>query len=62
MNIKREVWKGAVEICWGDGLRWRTERDVLIRDDWRDTVFGPVNFGETTLGPTRWIVTPDSRK
>lgn len=49
MTIERDPY-GIVY----DGVTYYTEREVTRVDDWRDTSFGPVNFGFVRFGPPRW--------
>lgn len=37
------------------GSEIRYERLWTVRDDWRMTAFGPINFGQTTVGPPRRV-------
>lgn len=45
--------RGPVTWTCPDGSRWTTEREVTRVDDWRDTIFGRVNFGYIRFGPMR---------
>lgn len=55
-TTKTEVWRGTVTAIYPDGSRWATERTVTTIDDWRETPFGPMNFGHISLGPMRNIL------
>jgi len=46
--------RGACGLIRPDGSEWTTEREVTRVDDWRDTPWGPVNFGYVVMGPSRW--------
>lgn len=40
-----------------DGSRKTTEMTATYYDDWKETPFGPVNFGYAVFGPTMWVTT-----
>ncbi len=53
---RREVWSSDMALIYPDRIvAWET--DVLVIDDWRMTVLGLVNFGETRILGRREIIT-----
>jgi len=54
----RTIQRGPATLTLCDGTIWTTEREVTYLDDWRDTPWGPVNFGCVLVGPMK--LTPTS--
>ena len=62
MQIETHTEHGAEILIEADGTRRRMERTVTTVNDWRETAFGPVNFGYTILGPERWIAELEGKR
>lgn len=56
MNITRKTVRAPCEIVFPDGRRFVSFNDITSYDDWRDTPFGPWNFGHVHIGPTRYVI------
>lgn len=52
---RRETWPGALILTFPDGTRFRSERDVIRVDDWRETPIGRINVGFVHVGPVRLV-------
>lgn len=58
-TTRHETWGPHVWIIdERAGTRTGIETDMLIVDDWRDTVLGCVNFGEVRVLQQRWVTHP----
>lgn len=53
--ITKEVWKSPLIVSFDGDKRYRGQCDVTRVDYWRDTIFGPVNFGFVHKGPMRMV-------
>lgn len=50
--ITRKLVRDPVEVLYGDGLRYATQRWITKCDDWRDYGAGcRANFGYVHIGP-----------
>lgn len=56
MKVTHETWRGPVSIRFNeDGPIYALEREITKIEDWRETPFGPVNFGKVRFGPQRMV-------
>ena len=51
-----ETWEPACWIVLSDGRKIGWAHDVTRTDDWRETPWGMVNFGQTVVGPRRLVM------
>ncbi len=42
-------------MVYPNGRRFTHERQIITVDDWRDTIFGPCNFGFVSIGPMKIV-------
>jgi hypothetical protein len=56
MAIITETVRGPLWVILPSGKRLTWERTFTRTDDWRETIFGPVNFGRVTISAERLIV------
>ncbi|TKB81628.1 MAG: hypothetical protein E5W81_12630 [Mesorhizobium sp.] len=54
--IETKTVRSPVSLSLPGGNVLFIERTVTTVSDWRETPFGPVDFGYTILSPARWKV------